>query len=234
MARKAHGYRERGSPPHAWGQRSPVAVRSGEARFTPTRVGTTSPDRSPNAARTVHPHTRGDNHIPPTTYDPPSGSPPHAWGQLTLLFDLLNAHPVHPHTRGDNWYHGRNGRAGTVHPHTRGDNKINNQRHGRAAGSPPHAWGQPARCSATSQSRRFTPTRVGTTLLLRHANVALPVHPHTRGDNHVKVRQGAGRAGSPPHAWGQREELERYRNVNRFTPTRVGTTSMVHHTRGDN
>src|SRR5437762_1034638 len=71
----------------------------------------------------------------------------------------------------------------------------------------------------------------------------MPVHPHTRGELGVA---GAGRDtfnGSPPHAWGTREQTCPPRPSRRFTPTRVGNSKLrprlagrhsVHpHTRGE-
>ena len=115
----------------------------------------------------------------------------------------------------------------------------------RHAGSPPRAWGQLVVGSGDPDHRRFTPTCVGTTLIIADAAVSidgspprawgqrvrqrscelrLPVHPHVRGDNCYRRPAVAA--------------------IDRFTPTCVGTTSSagsqtacctVHpHVRGDN
>jgi len=70
------------------------------------------------------------------------------------------------------------------------------------------------------------------------------VHPHVRGDNLQSVTRLSLRVGSPPHAWGQLNDVIRPSWVFRFTPTCVGTISIfqlsemdtsVHpHVRGDN
>ena len=52
---------EFGSPPRAWGRRAMSGSVSVPARFTPTRVGTTSGPRVPPRRRAVHPHARGDD-----------------------------------------------------------------------------------------------------------------------------------------------------------------------------
>ena len=93
-------------------------------------------------------------------------------------------------------------------------------------GSPPRVWGQRKRSPRFPQARRFTPTRVGTTAVVEALLRAItgspprvwgqraagngcwlpqPVHPHACGDNdgHHRVRAC----------------------LERFTPTRVGTTS---------
>ncbi len=113
---------------------------------------------------------------------------------------------------------------GTVHPHARGDNSNSALCCNMGSGSPPRAWGQ-RRCAA-AKSR------------------SLSVHPHARGDNRAWSRLSARAIGSPPRAWGQRDDARYPNEIDRFTPTRVGTTQSafalcvarsVHpHARGDN
>ena len=157
-----------GSPPRAWGQRSGPAVReltgtvhphvrgdnslgckpcSRRPRFTPTCVGTTNSDLSSSAAS--------------------AGSPPRAWGQQCMRYYARGRSRFTPTC------------VGTTHdPANITDSP---------AGSPPRAWGQlPGRCPprstcpvhphvrgdngtnrrSTVNKQRFTPTCVGTTLLL--------------------------------------------------------------------
>ena len=71
---------------------------------------------------------------------------------------------------------------------------------------------------------RFTPTRVGTTPPDRAASWWSPVHPHARGDNPDALDAYAAPYGSPPRAWGQLESAATVEVIQRFTPTRVGTT----------
>src|SRR5260221_12046 len=76
-------------------------------------------------------------------------------------------------------------------------------------------------------SRRFTPTRVGTTLLCSDARPASAVHPHARGDDEGTCMIVPGSYGSPPRAWGRRPVAGVRAVRGRFTPTRVGTTDSV-------
>ncbi len=130
-----------------------------------------------------------------------------------------------------------------VHPHGRGDGAALFGPHGYEAGSPPRAWGRPSQDRAKGQSRRFTPTGVGTAdaeVVDRHA---IPVHPHGRGDGSPKPRVTWGLTGSPPRAWGRQDRERCFIACYRFTPTGVGTAaaafnvisaSAVHpHGRGD-
>ncbi len=130
-----------GSPPHAWGHFIGAIITHGDARFTPTRVGTLGTTSTDSTSTPVHPHTRGDTRDKLPVEPANIGSPPHAWGHSgrecvpgpgdrftpTRVGTLAEFSPpasppsVHPHTRGDTW-----------HPNVR--------RRGRR-GSPPHAWG---------------------------------------------------------------------------------------------
>ena len=70
------------------------------------------------------------------------------------------------------------------------------------------------------------------------------VHPHGRGDNCLTIPVFAAILGSPPRAWGQWREPGFGRAGKRFTPTGVGTISIIRaraiptsvhpHGRGDN
>src|SRR5271157_2949403 len=93
-------------------------------------------------------------------------------------------------------------------------------------------------------TKRFTPTHVGTIWQgVLHAPT-FPVHPHTRGDNSSGRASPSRIAGSPPHTWGQLIHWQAFQTIYRFTPTHVGTIlefytfhdhQSVHpHTRGDN
>ena len=93
-------------------------------------------------------------------------------------------------------------------------------------------------------TKRFTPTHVGTIWQgVLHAPT-FPVHPHTRGDNSSGRASPSRIAGSPPHTWGQLIPWQAFPTILRFTPTHVGTMKAscrlrdywaVHpHTRGDN
>src|SRR5258706_2872663 len=74
---------------------------------------------------------------------------------------------------------------------------------GGLAGSPPPAWGRLRPSRRLHLTRRFTPTRVGTTTCVRSWAAIATVHPHVRGDDNgdaVRTRQFNG---SPPPAWGR-------------------------------
>ena len=193
----------RGSPPHAWGQYPGRREENHQGRFTPTCVGTIFYDTGEDAARTVHPHMRGDNWFAKGCTMRTDGSPPHAWGQCKANANPKQNRRFTPTCVGTMFEPLMVYQCGSVHPHMRGDNV----RRGAVPGQ---------RC-------RFTPTCVGTIDLgIRHDS-APPVHPHMRGDNGTGCIPAASSTGSPPHAWGQCPAGSVYDNVGRFTPTCVGT-----------
>ncbi len=213
-----------GSPPRAWGQLVSQAYLQGP--------------------RPVHPHARGDNSIPAAAVAAMAGSPPRAWGQLLSFFLELLGNRFTPTRVGTTEQPSTWHLKGPVHPHARGDNCDEKSIRSWHFGSPPRAWGQHEINDLSRFTIRFTPTRVGTTILDRVASLPLAVHPHARGDNSIPAAAVAAMAGSPPRAWGQLLSFFLELLGNRFTPTRVGTTEQpstwhlkgpVHpHARGDN
>src|SRR5690606_20762879 len=83
--------RPSGSPPRAWGQHSGACGGDSSRRFTPTCVGTTVTSGSHGLRTPVHPHVRGDNGDVRIARAANAGSPPRAWGQLSLRVGELHA-----------------------------------------------------------------------------------------------------------------------------------------------
>ena len=172
-----------GSPPRVWGQRRRRLGEAARQRFTPTRVGTTTPRHHRLARSPVHPHACGDNArvalaygldpgSPPRVWGQPrraehrelaGGSPPRAWGQPHLQTERLRDARFTPTRVGTTPRPTVGTVAKPVHPHARGDNAAPPFCGTGVIGSPPRAWGQPQPHARIAILRRFTPTRVGTT-----------------------------------------------------------------------
>ena len=232
-----------GSPPHAWGRHPHLLDTVPDHRFTPTRVGKTSPSRAASRSRTVHPHTRGEDAASRGRGRYPRGSPPHAWGRLLRILRLVLGLRFTP-TRVGKTPHRPSGRRGrAVHPHTRGEDRRPGQLRDVSHGSPPHAWGRQVEAHPGVVHVRFTPTRVGKTSSRDPDSRWAAVHPHTRGEDVDLVPMVIYARGSPPHAWGRQVNEARPADGLRFTPTRVGKTpcecgrsgrrSVHPHTRGE-
>ena len=155
-----------GSPPRAWGQYWHASRTAHDWRFTPTGVGTMS--RAMMMARNgaVHPHGRGDNDRLTAKLDRVVGSPPRAWGQSRYARCAVPVLRFTPTGVGTIAQGGVGVITPPVHPHGRGDNGLGGGRPVPVYGSPPRAWGQCAVQLFNSATSRFTPTGVGTILLI--------------------------------------------------------------------
>src|SRR5690606_26784510 len=93
-----------------------------------------------------------------------------------------------------------------VHPHARGDDCYQRDWYFVCCGTPPRAWGR------LWGGLGFGPTS--------------SVHPHARGDDLRDKYAVGGVDGTPPRAWGRRQRSGPTALRRRYTPTRVGTTSV--------
>ena len=118
----------------------------------------------------------------------------------------------------------REGMCSPVHPHTRGDHVLRPTHQGTRFRFTPTRVGTTTACVAGTPDCIGSPPHAwGPPLRVRRTPPPRPVHPHTRGDHDGALGLGE--------------------QVDRFTPTRVGTTphglhlsvhGAVHpHTRGD-
>ena len=166
-----------GSPPRVWGQPCGWSVRMAGSRFTPTRVGTT-PGPGPVApALPVHPHACGDNRSGARSWTRLQGSPPRVWGQQQVVQRGTGQGRFTPTRVGTTELTFDFGYTFEVHPHACGDNSNRSPRVHIIHGSPPRVWGQPSQFVWTAGGARFTPTRVGTTLLLLLSLVSMRFTP---------------------------------------------------------
>ena len=179
----------------------------------------------PDRKMTVHPHPRGEHRSPPCDLRSSCGSPPHAWGSRIfqrIVFEVVRFTPTRVGITHDFLIPVN---SISVHPHTRGDHLLKISLTRSNDGSPPHAWGSLDAWQTASQISRFTPTRVGITVLGCKDHATVAVHPHTRGDHYLNNISIWVFDGSPPHAWGSLLFSDLLNHRNRFTPTRVGITA---------
>ena len=95
----------------------------------------------------------------------------------------------------------------------------------RLIGSPPRVWGRLRLRRRDRPTLRFTPTRVGTTPSETAASRPPAVHPHACGDDEPATPSPVKVHGSPPRVWGRPYSVPATLAAQRFTPTRVGTTT---------
>ena len=190
-------------------------------------MGTTVSARCENDFAPVHPHGRGDNAEHFRRAPGCLGSPPRAWGQhvwdearrvarrftptgvgttVCPVRSRTETYGSPPRAWGQRRHLFRSVGAARFTPTGVGTTPEANLLPPVNLGSPPRAWGQLTARAEIRSKARFTPTGVGTTPILSLNDPAAPVHPHGRGDNPVDGDAARRVEGSPPRAWGQRQD----------------------------
>ena len=136
----------------------------------------------------------------------PFGSPPRGWGRRAAGAARVGPGRFTPTRVGTTTRGLGLSPVTTVHPHAGGDD---------ATASVAHPF-----------LDRFTPTRVGTTPRTSRAAKHRTVHPHAGGDDGQTRASTRRTVGSPPRGWGRLLGVPLDGTDGRFTPTRVGTTTL--------
>jgi len=216
--------RKLGSSPRAWGTPThddePRLLR----RFIPTGVGNTVSPAASRAARTVHPHGRGEHASAVRQPFPHSGSSPRAWGTRASRPRRRPQSRFIPTGVGNTRARIASAPRRAVHPHGRGEHGALGSEYGAQHGSSPRAWGTLVRANPQRDSQRFIPTGVGNTGSIGLAFDRDSVHPHGRGEHSTILAATQTGVGSSPRAWGTRCSWRSRRGRSRFIPTGVGNT----------
>ncbi|ERY30139.1 hypothetical protein Q066_06039 [Pseudomonas aeruginosa BL12] len=115
----------------------------------------------------------------------------------------------------------------TVHPHACGEHSSGIGRRQSGYGSSPRMWGTHEHACKNIQIRRFIPTHVGNTSLVRTPRSIPTVHPHACGEHRVGRRRLHPATGSSPRMWGTRCARQCRGVGERFIPTHVGNTTHM-------
>ena len=213
-----------GSPPRVWGKLEQGLQGDLRRRFTPTRVGKTGKRRRSRWRSPVHPHACGENLTVRKITPRGNGSPPRVWGKHAGQRENTS-HPRFTPTRvGKTRDDDAPLAPRAVHPHACGESTDLAGRGCPPIGSPPRVWGKLWARIDGRLATRFTPTRVGKTVVERRDWAALAVHPHACGENAAILIAALGGSGSPPRVWGKLPWTVSGCHKSRFTPTRVGKT----------
>ena len=226
MVCRAPALSRSGSSPPAWGRRTLRGSMAHPRRFIPTRVGKTVSRFFPRRPRPVHPHPRGEDGTSRSGLNTQYGSSPPAWGRHTAILKAAYKHRFIPTRVGKTGPWTTTPCGQPVHPHPRGEDGPELRNHDRHDGSSPPAWGRQPTTPPDARPARFIPTRVGKTGKHTSIHIALPVHPHPRGEDPVLSRSIARRTGSSPPAWGRLCHHLKLLHAPRFIPTRVGKTHV--------
>src|SRR5690606_18174675 len=128
--------------PRAWGRRSRGRHSGAEARYTPTRVGTTCRLIGRSTRWAVHPHARGDDATVPASVSTADGTPPRAGGRQRRPQAGAARHRYTPTRVGTTAVVLSVANTATVHPHARGDDSTTDALPPSGNGTPPRAWGR--------------------------------------------------------------------------------------------
>ena len=211
--------------PHARGDHGVVASDPFSAYGSPPRPW--GPRTQGNSTGQYHwftPHARGDHQMSSGNSPPCVGSPPRPWGPPAGMRKRRRTPRFTPTPVGTTAGPSCRHHPLTVHPHARGDHHRASAFARSPVGSPPRPWGPLVPGFLGVSTPRFTPTPVGTTLVLDNRTDRLSVHPHARGDHGSRRWSVRWLIGSPPRPWGPRMVDPEEQDRSRFTPTPVGTT----------
>ena len=167
---------------------------------------------------------RGEDSTAPAASSPPGGSPPRAWGGLTIEKKGDRHDRLTPTCVGRTGETGAPCRLRAAHPHVRGEDAGCSDRIDLLAGSPPRAWGGRRAHRGRGAQVRLTPTCVGRTTTPRQSSSARTAHPHVRGEDFGRGSITPPLCGSPPRAWGGLLGHLVNLGLQRLTPTCVGRT----------
>ena len=113
-----------------------------------------------------------------------------------------------------------------VHPHACGADLFVGRLLFRHCGSPPRVWGR-RRSPRCARAPGGSPPRVWGRLYFSVTSMpSQPVHPHACGADISNSAPRRVELGSPPRVWGRRQPCPSWCPRCRFTPTRVGQTSL--------
>ncbi len=171
-------------------------------RFTPTRVGISYNIPSAASILTVHPHACGDIRPVQIIYYRFTGSPPRVWGYHPLIGFVPIVQRFTPTRVGISSLAQRSSQVRQVHPHACGDIIAWYMVDYMKFGSPPRVWGYHIAGLPPSHPPRFTPTRVGISVVEAGKRRQPQVHPHACGDIVSLLLYHLWRCGSPPRVWG--------------------------------
>ena len=171
------------TPPRAWGRPRHDGTPRRCARNTPTCVGKTVDAWLQTGKGMEHPHVRGEDDSDVDTPCRFSGTPPRAWGRLSLASDKQRAAGNTPTCVGKTNREREIADMSRKHPHVRGEDACRLWKKDNGVETPPRAWGRPLDGQAELSTCRNTPTCVGKTSTAYCRSSSPQKHPHVRGED---------------------------------------------------
>ena len=215
-----------GSSPLARGTRQNDARAKQSLRFIPARAGNTGCWSIPPTAGPVHPRSRGEHTLTPTSVAPDAGSSPLARGTRGHGPRDRPERRFIPARAGNTRRVRRRGALEPVHPRSRGEHDREQTRLPHHSGSSPLARGTHRPASLAKEEIRFIPARAGNTPTDGQSTPGRPVHPRSRGEHRSMPGTLAASSGSSPLARGTHRLHPPGEPGRRFIPARAGNTCL--------
>ena len=176
----------------------------------------------------MHPHACGENVCSCSGVTGSAGSPPRVWGKRRKIAQKHTITRFTPTRVGKTRRPaGRPPDCCRFTPTRVGKTDAVRLRAQSRYGSPPRVWGKLPHLPIRRHDRRFTPTRVGKTDTVSYSWVLdFGSPPRVWGKLRCCLRGMSCKRGSPPRVWGKRCSDWHCRGKQRFTPTRVGKTTV--------
>ena len=114
-----------------------------------------------------------------------------------------------------------------AHPRSRGENKYTPSEVGSGAGSSPLTRGKLCGADADHDLARLIPAHAGKTSSFRYADLSVPAHPRSRGENPTTAGDGPALNGSSPLTRGKRHVDRAHDARPRLIPAHAGKTRLA-------
>ena len=158
-----------GSSPHTRGKQPAILNPFRQSGLIPTHAGKTTVHMAPRWVGRAHPHTRGENFLPPFRWRLQGGSSPHTRGKLRHLGSYPPYEGLIPTHAGKTATRPHKSEAKRAHPHTRGENELSYARGVLVRGSSPHTRGKLIQRVNEIESGGLIPTHAGKTTMTRQS-----------------------------------------------------------------
>ena len=171
-----------------------------------------------------HPHAYGDKPSSNRSVVREKGSSPRVWGQETHMTEYVFPIGIIPTRMGTRISHSKSAAMSGDHPHAYGDKTMSLTGTKTLSGSSPRVWGQALASGAGRVYPLIIPTRMGTSRKYAKNHKQQKDHPHAYGDKEQTERYISFQAGSSPRVWGQGVIADIEFSPPGIIPTRMGTS----------
>ena len=187
-------------------------------------MGNTSAPSACRSARSVQPHTHGEDKKDGSSDKPFYGTAPCTWGRHRGRGQEGDQQRSTPIRMGKTLRSAILVSIPAAHPHTHGEDVVRFRFLGLLDGPPPYAWGRHPDVDSFWLLERSSPIHMGKTWLATCGPISRAVQPHTHGEGMNSSGVMSYQHGPAPYAWGRREHVVGEDVRYRSTPIRMGKT----------